>query len=492
MSTSKRDSMTKYSPPTSPVSRSPSHALPQIPSTPTTSMSNTEKHGIGPLETGDRHSPAEIANTYHWFETRVHKLLEAFPPLLEGDPKHPVYLNSETLRGIPAMPILFREGVEKFEQELKYRAACLSAYEAQLDQRHIRQYIHELGKEMGSCLDDMITSFQDFSVNGLPSIQSEQKRDAHYVLEISGVATFFSAVTATMLQISFTFPKTTTIIGAALNNLLATAWKRSIFGLPARMLDEWITVWLRSSPPAFLALSIWFFTLGLIIFSFASGQPVYTSTLMFLAIGVTSLGLLSVLIAIAYKVWFAPLFAHAMRLSGQGVSEQPKLFFGSSSARHHVDEDESTSDHSSENGKCKNPQKNGLDLKNLRLLRWLSQANLQTKTSLTEPARDIVTEPKKPVSSDPRSAWKRGIEAATAVQAFRQGVSHGIADLDVLASSDHFQPLKSPFLLEFPDAPKRVIPLRYGSLQDLEYSPHGQFLATTQYALSLLCVYSLL
>lgn len=76
---------------------------------------------------------------------------------------------------------------------------------------------------------------------GLPAMQYEQQRGTDIVLNMSTVATFFSAVTATTLQMSLDLDRTPLLsivntfwfcslvlsIGAALNSLLAVAWKRT-------------------------------------------------------------------------------------------------------------------------------------------------------------------------------------------------------------------------------------------------------------------------
>ncbi|KAG6905284.1 hypothetical protein DXG01_003714 [Tephrocybe rancida] len=523
-------------------SKSTSRAPPQVS---TASTSDAGGPGVSAFEPPDvdRHSPAEIANTYHRFETlslATHNLRTKmssflsgfyvnavqFPPLLEGDPKHPVYLNSDELRGLSSLPVQFRENatalglfrqrldefkeysdeveqlnasIEDFEKELEYRAACLRAYEGQLDQRPIRQYIHDLAEEMGAGLDNMIFSFQHFNKIGMPLIQSEQKQDTQNVLEISGVATFFSAVTATMLQISFTFHQSTTMdivntmwfcslvlsIGAALNNLLATAWKRSIFGLPARMLENWVSVWLRSSPSVLLASSIWFFTVGLVLFIFASSQPGYTSTLTLITIAVASLGLMSVLASMAHKVWIGPFFAaiQSSRIEKSG-SEPPKFVFRGPTFPHPVGD--STSD-LSDTFSLFPKSSNVLHASFTSLQRRFSLSRLGPGSTGLENDLEKPSElPQVSRPSEAQAAWKRGAKAATAMSAFRQGVSRqstykldAITELDTPPSSGHFQPHKSPFLLKFCDTPRRVIPLRYGTVQDLEYSPNGQFLATT-------------
>jgi uncharacterized membrane protein YGL010W len=80
------------------------------------------------------------------------------------------------------------------------------------------------------------------SIEGMPAIRYEQKRQADVLLMLSTGATFFSAVTATMLQISYSidcgsvFSIVNTFwycslvfsIGAALNSILAMVWKQTV------------------------------------------------------------------------------------------------------------------------------------------------------------------------------------------------------------------------------------------------------------------------
>jgi hypothetical protein len=147
---------------------------------------------------------------------------------------------------------------------------------------------------------------------GMPAIRYGQKRDAKGLMGMSTGATFFSAVTATMLQISYTIKPGRVIsivntfwffslvlsIGAALNSLLAMVWKQTVqyasvplfigptdrmlisSGSRGRSLPLWVTVWVHASPPAFLVLSIACFSAGLVLFVYASSQVSDISTFM--------------------------------------------------------------------------------------------------------------------------------------------------------------------------------------------------------------------
>jgi WD repeat-containing protein 26 len=93
-------------------------------------------------------------------------------------------------------------------------------------------------------------AFSDFSYNAyaelckcidIPEISLRQKHAANNLLQMSTVATFFSAVTATTLQFSFDKPHSVLTnavnalwftslvlsIGSAVNSLLGLAWKQT-------------------------------------------------------------------------------------------------------------------------------------------------------------------------------------------------------------------------------------------------------------------------
>ena len=139
---------------------------------------------------------------------------------------------------------------------IQYRAMCFREHIAQSNSTHFRLYVHSVANELSDELDEIVTSFEFFNkyggpwlffdsrairqpgATGIPSIRYEQKRDSEYDLNISTMATFFSAVTATTLQGALSSRPSTTIhsivntfwfcslvlsIGAALNSLLKRA-----------------------------------------------------------------------------------------------------------------------------------------------------------------------------------------------------------------------------------------------------------------------------
>lgn len=95
---------------------------------------------------------------------------------------------------------------------------------------------------MGEHIDTITGTLDMFIEIGVPTIQHAQKHGAGNLLNLSTVATFFSAVTATTLQFSFELKDTKTqvavnafwfsslvfSIAAAVNSLMGLTWKQSM------------------------------------------------------------------------------------------------------------------------------------------------------------------------------------------------------------------------------------------------------------------------
>lgn len=123
----------------------------------------------------------------------------------------------------------------------------------------VQRYIHDLASEMGEHMDSITATLSMFIeigtqasliVNssgnipvGVPTIRFAQKHGATNLLNLSTVATFFSAVTATTLQFSyeldsedpvavsvncFWFLSMVFSIAAAVNSLLGLTWKQAM------------------------------------------------------------------------------------------------------------------------------------------------------------------------------------------------------------------------------------------------------------------------
>lgn len=124
----------------------------------------------------------------------------------------------------------------------------------------VQRYLHDLTSEMADHLDTITSSlsmfleigmlarygkhcyFQFTFLLGIPTIRFAQKHAANNLLNLTTVATFFSAVTATTLQFSFDevgnplsdavnsfwFLSLVFSIASAVNSLLGLTWKQAM------------------------------------------------------------------------------------------------------------------------------------------------------------------------------------------------------------------------------------------------------------------------
>ncbi|KAL1720516.1 hypothetical protein EV715DRAFT_250205 [Schizophyllum commune] len=204
--------------------------------------------------------------------------------------------------------------VEAFEGDLKYWASCLREYEGQFRYPAVQRYVHDLCSEMGSHLDNITSTLCMFIEVGVPTIRFAQKHGANNLLNLSTVATFFSAVTATTMQFSYELPPDDAVsvavncfwfgslvfsIAAAVNSLLGLTWKQAMYRSPGHKVPWWVSIWIKRSPLVFLVMSVACFSIGLCCFSYASLQNNVTSVLTTVLTAITNFGLAAV------SAWFA-------------------------------------------------------------------------------------------------------------------------------------------------------------------------------------------
>ncbi|KAL0577193.1 hypothetical protein V5O48_004791 [Marasmius crinis-equi] len=203
--------------------------------------------------------------------------------------------------------------ISSFEGDLLYWANCLKIYRGQFRYPAVQRYIQDLGAEMGEHIDSITASLNMFIEVGVPTIRFAQKHGATNLLNLSTVATFFSAVTATTLQFSYEIVDTASgnavnalwflslvfSIGAAVNSLVGLTWKQAMYRSPGDRVPWWVLIWIKRSPLVFLVFSVSCFSIGLCVFSYASGQHRITSTITTVFTAFTSFGL------IAVSLWFA-------------------------------------------------------------------------------------------------------------------------------------------------------------------------------------------
>ncbi|KZV68541.1 WD40 repeat-like protein [Peniophora sp. CONT] len=203
--------------------------------------------------------------------------------------------------------------VMSFEEDVKYWASCLKAYDGQLKSPPVRRYLHELTTEMGEHLESIGRYLSTFNETCIPTIRDMQRHGARNLLNLSMLATVFCAVAATTLQFSyaahgnsldnavngFWFTSIVLSIAAAGNSLLGLAWKQAMYRAPGKHVPWWVISWLRRSPLVFLVLSVTCFTVGLAIFSYSSMQE-HTVVIVVAGVsGLSSIGFTTVI------TWYA-------------------------------------------------------------------------------------------------------------------------------------------------------------------------------------------
>ncbi|KAG9312798.1 WD40-repeat-containing domain protein [Chiua virens] len=205
------------------------------------------------------------------------------------------------------------QSMRGFEGDLKYWASCLFEYKSQFRSPAVQRYVHDLTTEIGDHIDNITGTLSMFIEIGVPTIRFHQQHAASNLLNLSTVATFFSAVTATTLQFSynttgnvladsvnaFWFSSLVFSIAAAVNSLLGLTWKQAMYRSPGHRVPWWVLIWIKRSPLVFLVMSVACFSAGLMLFTYSSGQGPVTSTIITVLTAVTSFGLAAV------SAWFA-------------------------------------------------------------------------------------------------------------------------------------------------------------------------------------------
>ncbi|KAF9063012.1 hypothetical protein BDP27DRAFT_1335856 [Rhodocollybia butyracea] len=232
--------------------------------------------------------------------------------------------------------------VSSFEGDLKYWANCLQNYNGQFRYPAVQRYIQDLAVEMGEHIDSITSTLSMFIEVGVPTIRFAQKNGASNLLNLSTVATFFSAVTATTIQFSFTLESTVGravnsfwflslvfSIAAAVNSLLGLTWNQAMYRSPKFKVPWWVLIWIKRSPLIFLVLSVACFSIGLCLFTYASDQGPVTSTITTVFTAFTSFGLAAVSAWFASERWaFTHLRGKKHKWLGDVLAEVNERFLG--------------------------------------------------------------------------------------------------------------------------------------------------------------------
>ncbi|KAF5391042.1 hypothetical protein D9757_003978 [Collybiopsis confluens] len=241
--------------------------------------------------------------------------------------KHGVLPTVDASSGVEEFPAQFRalgEEVARFLNCLnefpefidEALNASISSFERQFRHAAVQRYIQDMTFEIGVHIDNITSTLSLFIAVGIPTVYSAQKYAAVNLLNLSTFTTFFSALTATALQMSFQLPNGTGSavnsfwfaslvfsVASAVNGLLALRWKRAIYRSPEHRVPWWIVIWIKRSPFVFLVLSVVCFSIGLSIFAYASGQSRVTSTITTVLTSVSSFGILAVASWFALERW---------------------------------------------------------------------------------------------------------------------------------------------------------------------------------------------
>ncbi|KAH8112403.1 hypothetical protein DFH11DRAFT_1607422 [Phellopilus nigrolimitatus] len=141
-------------------------------------------------------------------------------------------------------------------------------------------------------LDAVAVGLSQFLDLVVPVIWEAQQAELSRYLNMTLIATFLSAVTATTLQFSFAQASTTLTIAintfwfcslifstsSAVNSLLGLTWRQAPQSTLVRHLPPWASVWLIRGPMISLTVASATFSIGLCLFAFSS-QHIVTSIL---------------------------------------------------------------------------------------------------------------------------------------------------------------------------------------------------------------------
>jgi hypothetical protein len=143
------------------------------------------------------------------------------------------------------------ESIQSLSSELLAKASCIEAYARESHLNEAAQdlsknitaqyYIRDLMTEIERHLANVTSSLTVFVDTGLPALKFNQEQDTTNLISLSAIATLFSGVTATTLQMSyfatetaveqavntFYFASLIFSVAAAVNSLLGLAWRQS-------------------------------------------------------------------------------------------------------------------------------------------------------------------------------------------------------------------------------------------------------------------------
>ncbi|KAF8339889.1 WD40-repeat-containing domain protein [Cantharellus anzutake] len=224
----------------------------------------------------------------------------------------------KSLPGFSHVPDYTAEDVDQsfisFQDDLLYWANNLKDFKGSFHLPSIRRHVGDLADEMVIHLEALTEALKVFFDIGLPTIKFAQKHTTDTLQNLSTVATFFSAVSAT--AVGFSYPSKYTIadkavnllwlislvfsMASAVNSQLGYRWTLAVYSSPPSAVPWWISIWITKTPLVFLVASVVSFSLGLIFFTFAN-----FSHSLFIPVCITVASAISAAALLIVSLWFA-------------------------------------------------------------------------------------------------------------------------------------------------------------------------------------------
>ncbi|KIJ40611.1 hypothetical protein M422DRAFT_256583 [Sphaerobolus stellatus SS14] len=424
-----------------------------------------------------------------------------------------------------------KSSLKSFENDLKYWHGSLDPDQWSFRSWSVQRYVYQISLEVGNRIAELSVDLKLFIELGIPTIRHGQKRSTENLLNISTGATFFSAVTATMIQISYTsegrlitivntfwYISLVLSIGAALNSLISMTWRQSVHGSRGHSLPLFVVVWLTGSPPAFLGVSFVCFSIGLVLFVWTSEpHPItYASTLV--AAIVTIFGILILVAWMAReRILASPdtqdtslrnaelnnlayFQSHKITFDGSESDQEldPEAFFETEHPDQIMDDNASETYYETESIYEK-PKRTVLGLLSraqdrLNMVFNREDAGTTTTTTIDDIVYEAPVDMEGQHESNPvaRARWKRVLPVvATVLRLQRSSIASSEKDIDL--------PTRANSTDELPWYPELITSLegsalqsgvpiqigggqineKYGNIQCFKFSPNGRYLAVT-------------
>ncbi|KIO25425.1 hypothetical protein M407DRAFT_25224 [Tulasnella calospora MUT 4182] len=228
----------------------------------------------------------------------------------------------DSLEDIPDIPVLVGlqgQCIERIRRQVIERSVALEFNGISLTLRAGTSFENSAAdwRYMIQVMAEMITYvnkagkvLKEFTKDGVQAIRDAQDRSQNWLQNISAVATFFSAVTATTLQYSIdgkhdlgTVVRALWVsslilsIASAINSQLAMHWRAAMYRSPRGALPMWASFCLNHAPIACLVTAVLTFSVGLVAWTFGSGLGVVVTACA------TTHTVATAIILIAVVVW---------------------------------------------------------------------------------------------------------------------------------------------------------------------------------------------